>query len=250
MKAKRRSRYNKDLQEQKWARAGVPKGITKCITVLTVDGQVPLGASVSHRGVELHFVPDDASNNDPQVFELPRKISSPEAEGVKITNWHKTLDERHKAAEAVREQKTKSVLKKIVEKGVAHGCAHLLDTAFPVNPDGATVFDPALATPTFLFVQNVCEQLTTCEAFPFLGVSGFLTVYVGNFFVIILSIENVVNASCENVAGFLIQEPSQLALLQAPTFVLGPNDSLWLPFGSVLVIVGVPPAPEAEKTSG
>ena len=115
-------------------------------------------------------------------------------------------------------------------------------TALDPAATDATTFSDIEHQVTLLHVQKVRALVLDFEGAPLMGAPGFITSVVGRLSVIVMPLQNFLDKDPQpSLASFLHSEQKSdiNKTKKVPSFVIDVGESLWVPFGSVPLIVGM-----------
>jgi hypothetical protein len=160
----------------------------------------------------------------------------------KQTHWHDELQKFIKETDKVVGGKVAKGMQKMEKHDVANVMVALDARAFAFNPEGTTYFEYASTAkvPPLLYVQKAWAYCMDVDDVPTAGVGGFITVRHGYALVVIVNVEDIIEEKLDlsSISAFFEKRGSS-ALGKLATFGLPQNSSVFIPFGTVPVVIGV-----------
>jgi hypothetical protein len=182
-------------------------------------------------------------------FEAPlASFFAPEAEDDQ-THWH---GEIFKFAAQLTEQAIGYFEQAAIHMNNEPKCTHALAPLdaheFQFNPPGSAEFNIIGQTKPYVVAQQCLKySQNLIEAIPTAGVGQWITFILGAGSVIVIDLRNVIDAgkSLETLHEYL-EKIDEEVLAKCPFFGCGIAGSVWIPTGSIAIVVGIPPEGQEE----
>ena len=231
-KEQRKQRYEKKKVVESLLEAGAPDALAESIgTALGLSG---LDSSYS-----AGYSPEFATEQD---FAHVAKAFGMIPDAAK-SYWHNELL-----------QSCRSVAKQVGDKAIEckekcdeKECTHTVRALNPVSsfrpndPDNKSTltFQMKHAVPTLMFYQLPWAFDVTLECLPLQGCGGFITIMQGTASITCVQISEIVAAGVDNLGSYLASETFEKFIGKTPTFTLNVEQSIYIPFGTVPIIIGL-----------
>ena len=134
------------------------------------------------------------------------------------------------------------------EPECTHAVAPLDAHYFQFNPPDSFEFTIIGQTKPYVVVQQCLKHSQNLiEAIPTAGVGEWITFIRGAGIVIVIDIRNVIDAgkSLETLHEYL-EKSKKKSLPKCPFYGCGISGSVWIPTGSIAIVVGIPPEGQEE----
>ncbi|CAK0809113.1 unnamed protein product, partial [Prorocentrum cordatum] len=213
-KERRQIRGVKEKAANRMHEKGIPQSIAKVIPPVLVEKEV--GVSYSSLG-------DNGECGDSLNFGEVSTFGVVAKKPDQLSKWHVMLQDQHKAFKSELESSAKGNVDYIKKMKGTVGFGPMKSTfefKHSADADGSSTHPGDSTTfPLLTFFQKPFSVSFTPQACPFAGAACYVT--VGNGIAVALAV------------------PVEVILKKVPKFVLNAGDSLYVPFGTWLVIFGV-----------